>query len=190
MSGPIKATYDDTTVTVYQTCSDKNADEALKKTRFSVSRFEDIVWLKTSFLWTMYKSSWTKATNQERVLAIKLNRSKFEFALANASLEKLTPELRRQTSKVCRLRFDTDRDLGLNSIPGSRTYQICLNEETIVKYSKEWIVEMNDVTELSKSIETLVRNGQLDEAKVLIPTEMLYQFKSHSDRTRFNLLFL
>lgn len=45
-----------------------------------------MTWIKPSFLWMMYQCSWGTKADQERVLAIELARSGFEWALAHACL--------------------------------------------------------------------------------------------------------
>jgi len=177
--------YDDTSVTVYQTCTDQNADEALRHQQFSSpsSSLENITWFKSSFLWTMYQSRWSKAINQERVLAIKLNRAGCEFALANYCVydpthyENRTVFEEKLASTITRLRWEDDRDLNSNPIANSKAYLVGLPVTTIEKYSTEWIVEVTDVTEFCHSIGNLVRNGQSEEAKKQLPPETEYQFK-------------
>ena len=48
---------------------------------FSYSRMS---WIKTNFLWMMYRCGWATKRNQERVLAVTITRDGFEEILANA----------------------------------------------------------------------------------------------------------
>jgi hypothetical protein len=45
-----------------------------------------MTWIKPSFLWMMYRSGWATKQNQEYILAIKMKRSGFEWALKNSCL--------------------------------------------------------------------------------------------------------
>jgi hypothetical protein len=45
-----------------------------------------MTWIKPSFLWMAYRSGWGTKPGQERVLAIKIKRSGFEWALMHSSL--------------------------------------------------------------------------------------------------------
>ena len=54
---------------------------------FSYSRMS---WIKTNFLWMMYRCGWATKRNQERVLAIRITRQGFEEILSKA-LTGITP---------------------------------------------------------------------------------------------------
>ena len=51
--------------------------------RFSFSRMS---WIKTNFLWMMYRSGWARKNNQERVLAVRITREGFDHILSKAFL--------------------------------------------------------------------------------------------------------
>ncbi|HBY80241.1 MAG TPA: DUF4291 domain-containing protein, partial [Cyanobacteria bacterium UBA11148] len=57
---------------------------------FSLKRMS---WIKTNFLWMMYRSGWGTKADQEVVLAIWLKRSAFEEILAAAVPSSYVPEL-------------------------------------------------------------------------------------------------
>ena len=46
--------------------------------------FDRMSWIKTNFLWMMYRCGWASKKNQERVLAVTISRAGFEQILANA----------------------------------------------------------------------------------------------------------
>ena len=48
---------------------------------FSFSRMS---WIKTNFLWMMYRCGWASKKDQERVLAVTVSRAGFDEILANA----------------------------------------------------------------------------------------------------------
>jgi len=41
-------------------------------------------WIKTNFLWMMYRCGWASKRNQERVLAIRITREAFDKILSHA----------------------------------------------------------------------------------------------------------
>lgn len=44
-----------------------------------------MTWVKPGFIWMMYRSGWARKSNQERILAIHLNRCFFNELLRNAT---------------------------------------------------------------------------------------------------------
>ena len=49
-----------------------------------VYSFTRMTWVKTNFLWMMYRSGWGRKRNQERTLAIYLTREGFDTILRGA----------------------------------------------------------------------------------------------------------
>jgi hypothetical protein len=56
-------------------------------------RRERMTWIKPSFLWMMYRCGWASKPGQERILAVTITRSGFEWALAHACLSHYEPKL-------------------------------------------------------------------------------------------------
>lgn len=52
-----------------------------------------MTWIKTNFLWMMFRSGWGSKKDQERTLAIWLKRSSFEWILSQAVGSKFHPEV-------------------------------------------------------------------------------------------------
>jgi hypothetical protein len=178
----INAAYDERLITVYQAYSPEIADAAVAAGRFvppfSRSR---MTWIKPSFLWMMHRSSWATAPGQERVLAIRIRRDGFDWAVANACLSAYNAtahadqdEWRRQlkTSPV-RVQWDPDRDVRMRPGP-YRAIQIGLKGEALERYVDEWTQEITDVTALAHEIRDLVRAGLVDRAEALRPKERPY----------------
>src|SRR6202042_2093945 len=88
----IRAVYTDTMITVYQAYSGQIAEPALQAQKF-VPPFQRnrMTWIKPSFLWMMYRSGWGTKDGQERVLAIDITRSGFQWCLENACLSHFDP---------------------------------------------------------------------------------------------------
>jgi hypothetical protein len=72
---------------VYQAFNSKIADYAVKFQKFNGNEAYNetrMTWIKTNFLWMMYRCGWAQKKNQERVLAIWLKREAFERILKRA----------------------------------------------------------------------------------------------------------
>jgi hypothetical protein len=82
-----RASYERTTIVVYQAYNDAIAEAAIQAGRFvaplSVQR---MTWIKPSFLWLMERSGWGTKSNQERILAVRITRAGWERALSLAVL--------------------------------------------------------------------------------------------------------
>jgi hypothetical protein len=178
----IRALYSAETITVYQAYPPEIAGPAAAEGCFPDGYDRGrMTWIKPSFLWMMYRSSWGSAVGQERVLAIRIRREGFEWALAHsvlsgydgrvhASRDQWKREMRRSP---VRIQWDPERDLDLQSMPG-RSLQVGLRGEAVHCYLDEWIVGIDDVTELAHAVRELTRDGSGEEAARLLPVESLY----------------
>src|SRR5579859_23739 len=90
----IRAQYDERTITVYQAFSEEIGAAALEAGTFVPPFKRDrMTWIKPSFLWMMYRSGWAAKPGQERVLAIEITRSGFDWALAHSALSRFDPDI-------------------------------------------------------------------------------------------------
>jgi hypothetical protein len=179
----IRAVYDDKTIRVYQAYNNSIADSALENSTFVSPPFkmERMTWIKPSFLWMMYRSGWGKKdSGQRRILAIDISREGFEWALEHSLLSHQAKEyadkekwFRIKNDTPVRIQWDPERDLYLQPLE-YRTIQIGLSKEAVELYVNEWIQNITDVTELATQIYLLLKNDQLEEAKVLLPEETFY----------------
>jgi hypothetical protein len=179
----IRATYNDTTIRVYQAYNDAIADSALENGRFvSPSfKFERMTWIKPSFLWMMYRSGWgLKECGQSRILAIDISKEGFNWALAHSCLSHQAKSFKSRAEWLAiknvtpvRIQWDPERDLNLDPLE-HRTIQIGLSKQAIKLYVEEWTHKISDVTEVAKQIYMLVKSSQMDEAMVLLPKENVY----------------
>ena len=65
--------------------------------------FERMSWIKTNFLWMMYRCGWCSKKNQERVLAVRITKAGFHEILAHAWTRKHSA-----TEEIVRLQWDPD----------------------------------------------------------------------------------
>jgi hypothetical protein len=118
---------------------------------------ERMTWIKPSFLWMMYRSGWATKPRQERILAIDITRSGFEWALAHGCLAQFDPVV-----------YASYEDWLYRAI------QVGLGGEAVQRYVEEWITQMTDITDFVHEVHELVRAGQREAYRSLLPQETLY----------------
>ncbi|QIS13518.1 DUF4291 domain-containing protein [Nocardia arthritidis] len=178
----IRAAYDDETVTVYQAYAPGIADAALAAGTF-VAPFkrERMTWIKPSFRWMMYRCGWANKPGQERVLAVTLTRTGFEWALRHACLSHFAPEVysdhdewqARLGRSPVRIQWDPERDLHHRPLP-HRSVQIGLGGVAVEQYVDRWITGIRDITATAHRIGRCVADGELVTAAALLPAERPY----------------
>lgn len=180
----IRAHYNEESIRIYQAYSDTIADAALEYNTFVSPPFkvDRMTWIKPSFLWMMYRSGWAqKDANQKRILAIDIDRKGFDWALKNSCLSQKPRHLNNEEWKIykqnypVRIQWDPERDLFLEPLP-YRTIQIGLSEEAVLKYINEWINNITDITNDVLTIKSLIDIGNIDKAKLMLPTEYNYPY--------------
>ena len=178
----IRATFTDTSVTVYQAYPPEIAVAALRAGRF-VPPFkrERMTWIKPSFRWMMYRCGWALKPGQERVLAIDISRAGFEWALRHACLSSYDPRLHpdreawRQRLRVSPVRVQWDPERSLRLAPLSyRSLQVGLTGDAVRRYVDEWTVGLTDVTGLARSVHGRLTDGDEAGATALLPVERPY----------------
>lgn len=81
----ILANFDDASITVYQAYRPALGLYAAEHQRFGGEfSFSRMSWIKTNFLWMMYRSGWGAKEGQEVILAVTIPRSLFDEILAAA----------------------------------------------------------------------------------------------------------
>ncbi|MER7830602.1 DUF4291 domain-containing protein [Streptomyces sp. NPDC095602] len=178
----IRALHTDTTVTVYQAYGPEIGVPAARDGRFPAAWKRDrMTWIKPSFLWMMYRCGWAGKEGQQTVLAVEIERAGFEWALRHACLSHYTPGLhtdrqawRRELREApARVQWDPERDLRLRPLP-YRSLQLGLCGEAARRYADEWTMSIRDVTPLTREVHALVRAGDLEAARRLLPREEPY----------------
>jgi hypothetical protein len=171
MSGPehvVRAAYSDQIVRVYQAYCPEIAIPALAAGRFvppfSMGR---MTWIKPSFNWMMYRSGYATKPGQEVVLGIDITREGLEWALANAALSTFSPAVHSSpdawrslvATRPVRIQWDPERDWRLQPIAGVRAIQIGLSGEAVERYVSQWILRIEDVTPLARTLADSVKTG-------------------------------
>ncbi|MFJ1745894.1 DUF4291 domain-containing protein [Streptomyces sp. NPDC088116] len=178
----VRAVYGESSITVYQAYPREIAERAVEAGTF-VAPFkkERMTWIKPSFLWMMYRSGWATKPNQERVLAVEITRAGFEWALDHSSLSHFDRQvhadkgawMKEVKESPVRVQWDPDRSPSLAPLP-TRAIQIGLSGEAVELYVHDWIIGIDDVTDLVRSIHSDMCDGQSSDAAPKTPQEREY----------------
>jgi hypothetical protein len=173
----IRAVHDDETITVYQAYPAEIALPAVAAQRFVPPFNRDrMTWIKPSYLWMMYRCGWATKPGQERVLAIRITRAGFEWALEHSCLSSHhgDPEwAARMAASPVRVQWDPERDIHLIRLQ-HRAIQIGLTGEAAHRYVDEWTMTITDITDEVRTTYRLLQAGDLDAAAARLPNETGY----------------
>lgn len=178
----IRARFDEKILRVYQAFSYEIANVAVAKQRFLPPfKRARMTWIKPSFTWMMYRSGWAQKPDQEVVLGIDITRDGFEWALKHASISHFDPTLHssKETwqamleASPVRVQWDPERTIQLDPLPW-RTLQIGLGGEAVSRYLDQWIVRIEDLSELVTEVHSLILAGDVAGAEKLRPIEYPY----------------
>ena len=177
----IRAAYDADSITVYQAYPPAIARSAAAAGRFGAGfKRERMTWIKPSFRWMMYRCGWAAKPGQERVLAIRISREGFEWALAHSAFAHYDSALhadhevwRAGLSAPVRVQWDPERDLHFRPLD-HRSIQIGLGGAAVPRYCDNWIRGIDDVTELAQRVHSELAEHGADAASALLPAERPY----------------
>lgn len=176
----ILAQYDDNSIVVYQAYRPEIGRFAARHGyfggEFSLSRMS---WIKPNFLWMQYRSGWGSKPGQEVTLAIRLQRTAFDSMLAMAVHSTYKEKIydsegawkQRVAQSDVRLQWDPDHDPAGAKLE-RRAIQLGMRGETLARYSREWILEIEDISEFVHEQYKAVRDG--DYERLITPREMVY----------------
>lgn len=173
---------DENTIVVYQAYKNSIANFAVKNQILGGSEFSynRMSWIKPNFLWMMYRCGWAEKENQERVIAIWINKSDFERILNQAVVSSFNPKYydnqdqwkQELDTKDVRLQWDPDHDPYGNKLT-RRAIQLGLKGNMLEQFGKEQIRRIEDVTDFVKEQKRYVDAGQLD--KLMVPAESVFK---------------
>jgi hypothetical protein len=178
----VRASFTDTTITVYQAYSPQIADAAISAQTFVPPFKRDrMTWIKPSFRWMMYRSGWATKPGQERILAIEITRDGFEWALSHAVLSHHEPGTytseqhwaAQKRSSPVRVQWDPERSLAFGPLD-HRAIQVGLSGAAVSRYLEEWIASITDITPLAGRIHGRITAGDRDTAHEQLPVEHPY----------------
>lgn len=176
----IVAQYDETSVVVYQAYRPAIAHFAVEHGYFGGEfSFSRMSWIKPNFLWMMYRSGWGTKAGQEVTLAIRIKRSAFDTILANAVHSSFVPEVYASEAEwkqtvahsSVRLQWDPDHHPSGAKLE-RRAIQLGLRGEVLAQYARDWIVDIEDISDFVQHQYQVVRSQ--DWAQLLVPSEVVY----------------
>jgi Domain of unknown function (DUF4291) len=176
----ILAQYDDDSVIVYQAYRPAIGRFAARHGyfggEFSLSRMS---WIKPNFLWMMFRCGWGTKENQEVTLAIHLKRSAFDAILAEAIHSSYVAEVYQSEAawkqalerSSVRLQWDPDHDPSGAKVE-RRAIQLGLRGPVLEQYAREWILQIEDISEFVRQQHQHVLSG--DYSQLQTPHEQVY----------------
>lgn len=178
----ILAQYDEEGIVVYQAYQPSIGHFAAEHGFFGGPAFsvERMSWIKPNFLWMMYRSGRGTKPGQEVVLAVRLRRSVFDELLAAAVPSIYTQALypdeadwkRAVQSSEVRVQWDPDHDPAGKPLE-RRAIQIGLRGEALRRYTREWLLGVEDISAFVREQHQHVQAG--DYATLIIPRERIYR---------------
>ena len=173
----ILANYNEDSIVVYQAFSPSIAEYAVRLQRFGGPDYKltRMTWIKTSFLWMMFRSGWATKKDQERILAIYVSLEGFEEIFRRACLAKRQTENNIDGNLVTvRLQWDPDHN-PYGEKEQRRAVQLGLRGDTLNLFLQKWILKIEDITNFVKAQHEHVLAGKLDELEM--PEEKVYTVK-------------
>ena len=173
----ILANYNEDSIVVYQAFSPSIAEYAVRLQRFGGPDYKltRMTWIKTSFLWMMFRSGWATKQDQERILAIYVSLEGFEEILRRACLAKRQTENNIDGNLVTvRLQWDPNHN-PYGEKEQRRAVQLGLRGDTLNLFLQKWILQIEDITNFVKAQHEHVLAGKLDELEM--PEEKVYIVK-------------
>ena len=170
----IMAQFTEDYVIAYQAFMPAIAEYAVQHQRFGGSHysFDRTSWIKTNFLWMMFRSGWATKPNQERILALYIKADGFDEILRNSYTVAKEKELGMNRQDVLvRLQWDPDHDPTGEKEP-RRAMQLGLKPKILTKFNDNWILGIRDITEMVREQHSFVERNQLSD--LCVPKETVY----------------
>jgi len=189
----ILAQFDDQSVVVYQAYRPSIGDFAAEHGHFGGGfKLTRMSWIKPNFLWMMYRCGWATKEGQEVVLAVRILRTALDTILAQAVHSTFQPTLytddeawkKAVASSDVRLQFDPDHD-PYGAPVERRAIQLGLRGDVLVRYAKEWIVGIEDISAFVHEQHEHVIGRHL--AELWTPREDVYPVEDQAVRNRLGL---
>lgn len=145
---------------------------------FSLSR---MTWIEPSSLWLMERNNERCKANQERLLAVRIKRSSWEWVLSQVVLASFDAGVHAHQkqwrsdfdSAPVQVQWNPERSLSGKKLD-YRSIQVGIVREVIRQYAEQWRVEIEDVTDFVHRITKLRDRADLSRAKRLLPLEKAY----------------
>jgi hypothetical protein len=172
----VLAQYDENSVVVYQAFRPEIADYAVEHQRFTGCPSYNptrMTWIKTNFLWMMFRSKWASSPDQERILAIWLRRDRFDAYLSHARTHGKVPGVQ----GTIRLQWDPDHFPDGTCHPDRRAVQLGIKEVSSFTDGSD-ILQIVDVTSFVHA-QAKLAVSQAD-AGLMVASERVYMPESRA----------
>ncbi|HEY3994172.1 MAG TPA: DUF4291 domain-containing protein [Ktedonobacteraceae bacterium] len=175
----ILAQYDDASLVVYQAYRPSIGHFAARHGYFGGDfSFTRMSWIKPNFLWMAYRSGWGRKEGQEVTLAVRIQRTAFDEILRLAVPSTYQKQLYASEAEwkqalaqsSVRLQWDPDHDPSGKPL-ARRAIQLGLRGEILANYAREWIVEIEDISDFVAEQREYARG---DYARLVVPREQVY----------------
>ncbi|MBN1430327.1 MAG: DUF4291 domain-containing protein [Anaerolineae bacterium] len=179
MTKQIYAAYDTEGIYVYQAFKPSIVQAALEKGTFGQGfSLDRMTWIKPSFGWMLYRSGYATKSRQEAILKIKLTHEGFLAILGKSVKTTYPPDLyasidewkRALNASDVRHQWDPERALKGHKLD-RRAIQIGMRGQTVRRYVHEWIISLEEVTNLAHAVKAAVDVGQ---SMPVVPEERAY----------------
>ncbi|CAI8009404.1 hypothetical protein GBAR_LOCUS6317 [Geodia barretti] len=169
----ILAQHDEDSIVVYQAFCNEIADYAVRYQKFGGDHFSftRMSWIKPNFMWMMYRSRWATKPNQDRVLAVRITRAGFDHILSLAFTRDSKKAAATKQPTLVRLQWDPDHDPSGDKLR-RRAIQLGLRKQVLRRYSEEWIVKIEDITEFVHQQYKLVKKRRIEG--LIVAQERVY----------------
>jgi len=176
----ILAQFDKDTIIVYQAYCPNIGHFAVENGFFGgVFKYSRMSWIKTNFLWMMYRSQWGQAEGQEVILAMRLKRHFFDSLLEQAMPSSFDAQLfdsREEWASAIarsdvRLQWDPDH-LPAGEKCERRAIQLGLRSAALEAYGKREIVQIIDISSFVAEQRPNIREWK--NGKLITPIERVY----------------
>jgi hypothetical protein len=189
----ILAHYDPDSVVVYQAYRPSIGQFVVEHGHFGGEfSYSRMSWIKTNFLWMMYRSGWGMKAGQEITLAIRINQLFFENLLAQAVDSSFANshfstyaewEHAIATSSV-RMQWDPDHHPAGAALP-RRALQLGLRRQPLKAYGKREIIDVLDLTTFVEEQRKNITKSRIME--LIMPAERVYIPDDPDIRNRLRL---
>ena len=190
----IMANYDNESIVVYQAYKPKIAEALVKAQNFHSAEcvqagfsLNRMTWIKTNFLWMMFRCGWATKSGQERVLAIRVKLNGFDQILADSVVSTHNDEnddawKRELKASDVRLQWDPDHLPNGDRVPTNRrAIQLGLRGAMLMRFSSEFILAIEDITEF------VLTQSKQNPSALMTPVERPYEPKSAEICKHINL---
>ena len=157
---------------------------------FSLSRMS---WIKPNFLWMMYRSGWGSKEGQEVTLAVWIRRVAFDEILQQAVPSTFAAAVyadeaawkRAVLQSAVRLQWDPDHTPTGGAV-ARRAMQLGLRGEVLARYARDWIIDIEDISDFVAEQRALVQMG--DYARLITPREAIYLVHDRETAARIGVV--